>query len=367
MKRYPGIRPFTADDQHLFKGRDEEQRDLFQLMVLNDIVVLFGKSGIGKSSLLNAGVCPQLEDRNLHPVFIRLNNTELPPEAQVFQHLQEKNYIPADLPKDLTLWEYFQYFWFVDLGEVYTPVIVLDQFEELFTLYTPQERQAFVTQFADIVNGRVPNSVKEKINNPNANLDNQIDWEIPPKVKFVLSIRSDYLYLLDELSADIPAILRTRFQLQMLKKDNALQAITLPALMAGNFVSPTFEYAEPALQEIIEELGKKETDQLRNDLSDGEPEIEAFQLQLLCQHLENKIISEQLPKGFTITPDFYEGKAGIKTIIKEFYSGVISRIPKAYSRYRRNFDGKKPDSESTENHYGGVGDYCGCGYPKGGA
>ena len=83
MKRYPGLRSFRAEDQHLFKGRAKEQRELFQLIVLNNIVVLFGKSGIGKTSLLQAGVCPELEDRSLHPVFIRLNQTHLAPEAQV--------------------------------------------------------------------------------------------------------------------------------------------------------------------------------------------------------------------------------------------------------------------------------------------
>ncbi|MFK8009373.1 MAG: hypothetical protein AB8H03_23635 [Saprospiraceae bacterium] len=329
MKRYPGIRPFTAEDAHLFKGRDEEKRDLFQLIVLNDIVVLFGKSGIGKSSLLNAGVCPQLEDRNLHPVFIRLNNTTLPPEKQVLELLQEKKYIDSDLPDNLTLWEYLKQFWYVDLGEVFTPVIVLDQFEELFTLYTPQQRQNFINQFSDIVNGHVPNSVRQKVKSSTSDLDKNIDWETPPKVKFILSIRSDYLYLLDELSADIPAILRTRFQLQMLKKNNAIEAITLPAALTGNYESPQFNYSENAITEVVEELGKKEKDQLRSDLPDSEPEIEAFQLQLFCQHLENKIINQKKPQDFTITPDFYGEKEGIKIILKEFYSGVISRIPPA--------------------------------------
>ncbi|MFK7770799.1 MAG: hypothetical protein AB8F94_01625 [Saprospiraceae bacterium] len=329
MKRYPGIRPFTAEDAHLFKGRDEEKRDLFQLIVLNDIVVLFGKSGIGKSSLLNAGVCPQLEDRNLHPVFIRLNNTTLPPEKQVLELLQEKKYIGSDLPDDLTLWEYLKQFWYVDLGEVFTPVIVLDQFEELFTLYTPQQRQNFIDQFSDIVNGHVPDSLRQKVKSSSTDLDKNIDWETPPKVKFILSIRSDYLYLLDELSADIPAILRTRFQLQMLKKNNAIEAITLPAGMVGKFESPQFNYSDEAITEVVEELGRKEKDQLRSDLPDSEPEIEAFQLQLLCQHLENKIINQKQSQGFTITPDFYGGKEGIKTILKEFYIGVISRIPPA--------------------------------------
>jgi len=115
MNRYPGIRPFAFADRHLFHGRDKEKRHLFQLIVLNDIVVLFGKSGIGKSSLLNAGVCPALEERDLHPLFIRLNNTDLPPEQQVYQFLNEKAYIPNNLPAGLSMWEYLQHFSYTEL------------------------------------------------------------------------------------------------------------------------------------------------------------------------------------------------------------------------------------------------------------
>ena len=330
MKRYPGIRPFTAQDQHLFYGRDKEERDLFQMVILNDIVVLFGKSGTGKSSLLNAGVCPQFENRNLHPVFIRLNNINLSPEQQVYEYLQEHNYIPKSLAKDLSLWEYFKHFWYVDLGEIYTPVIIFDQFEELFTLYTHEERKDFIDQFADLINDRMPASLQQKIKDPLVILDNEVDWETPPKVKFILSIRSDYLYLLDELSTDIPSILRTRFQLNMLNRSNAIQAITLPAVAAGQFDSPAFEYEQDSIDEIIEVLGKKERDRLRSELPDTEPEIEAFQLQLFCQQVENKIIKENRSTGFKVQPDFYKGKSGIQKIIGAFYSDVISRIPSAH-------------------------------------
>ena len=89
MHRYPGPRSFTADDRHLFYGRDAEKQELFRLIVLNDLVVLFGESGTGKTSLLQAGVCPVLETQQYKPVFIRLNNTEETPELQVCHQLKE--------------------------------------------------------------------------------------------------------------------------------------------------------------------------------------------------------------------------------------------------------------------------------------
>jgi len=330
VKRYPGIRPFTAEDQHLFYGRDEEQRSLFQMVILNEIVVLFGKSGTGKSSLLNAGVCPQFEDRHLHPVFIRLHNTNLRPEQQVYEYLKENDYIPKNMPDGLTLWEYFKCFWYVDLGEVFTPVIIFDQFEELFTLYTLEERQNFIDQLADLVNGRMPISLQKKIKESDDSLDPEIDWQTPPKVKIILAIRSDYLYLLNELASDIPSILRTRFQLNMLNRSNAIQAITLPALAAGEYESPIFEYEPKSLENIIEVLGKKELDQLRNDLPESEIEIEAFQLQLFSQQIENKIISENRPSGFIVSPGFFGGKEGVQKIIGDFYSSVVSRVPEEF-------------------------------------
>jgi len=53
------------------------------LAVLQPIVVFFGKSGTGKTSLIQAGVTPLLHERRLHPVFLRLNQTQVPITEQI--------------------------------------------------------------------------------------------------------------------------------------------------------------------------------------------------------------------------------------------------------------------------------------------
>lgn len=320
MHRYPGPRSFTGDDRHLFFGRDAEKQELFRLIVLNELTVLFGESGSGKTSLLQAGVCPELEERQFKPVFIRLNNTDEAPELQVCHQLKEGGYIPADMPEDRSMWEYFSRFWHVDLGEVFTPLIVFDQFEELFTLYQPEQRAAFIEQFAAIANRRPPAGLSPEA----ATL---------PDVKFVFSLRSDFLYLLDELSADIPAILRCRYSLRLLDRDRAEDAITRPAAMSGVYASPNFGYSPTALTGILGALSRV-SETSSEGMTSSQPlttaqsgEIAAFQLQLVCRFLEDKIIRLNHPAGFSVSPDFYGGNDGIRQIIEDFYHQVIEKVP----------------------------------------
>ena len=57
----------------LFCGRDEESHNVAQLIAGNIFVTLYGKSGTGKTSLLNAGVFPRLRQKRYLPLSIRLS------------------------------------------------------------------------------------------------------------------------------------------------------------------------------------------------------------------------------------------------------------------------------------------------------
>ena len=139
-KRYPGTRPFRDDkfDRMLFKGRSKEIQQLLHLILAENLVVLFAKSGVGKSSLLNAGVFQPLREKNYFPIRIRMNDPEIPfievidDEAKTIA----KDYkIDAASGDKESLWQYFKTaeFW-SEKDELLTPVLVFDQFEEIFTL-----------------------------------------------------------------------------------------------------------------------------------------------------------------------------------------------------------------------------------------
>jgi hypothetical protein len=92
ISRYPGTRPFEAAEKHLFYGREREINDLTRLTILERLVVLFGKSGYGKSSLLQAGVLPKLalQEETWTPLPMRLGvyNGQMSPCQIVVEHLK---------------------------------------------------------------------------------------------------------------------------------------------------------------------------------------------------------------------------------------------------------------------------------------
>jgi hypothetical protein len=71
---WPGLAPFTEEQGSFFHGRDEEIRALTRLMERKALTILFGQSGLGKSSLLQAGVFPRLRAAGFLPIYIRLDH-----------------------------------------------------------------------------------------------------------------------------------------------------------------------------------------------------------------------------------------------------------------------------------------------------
>ena len=69
---YRGILPFRLCDSGVFFGRERAATDLTAKILVHRLVVLFGLSGSGKSSLLNAGVFPLLLREGMQPERLRV-------------------------------------------------------------------------------------------------------------------------------------------------------------------------------------------------------------------------------------------------------------------------------------------------------
>jgi len=57
---FPGLRPFTSDEDYLFFGREDHSNELLRRLRQNRFVAIVGTSGSGKSSLMYAGLLPAL-------------------------------------------------------------------------------------------------------------------------------------------------------------------------------------------------------------------------------------------------------------------------------------------------------------------
>lgn len=61
---YPGLAPFSTDEKSYFFGREEESRILKANLFASQFTVIHGPSGVGKSSLLNAGLLPRIDEQD---------------------------------------------------------------------------------------------------------------------------------------------------------------------------------------------------------------------------------------------------------------------------------------------------------------
>ncbi|MBK8194560.1 MAG: ATP-binding protein [Lewinellaceae bacterium] len=233
--RYPGVRPFEAGDSALFFGRDRDIADLYEMVRAERLVVLFGKSGYGKSSLLNAGVLPRLAGE-MTPVEVRLGEyiagQSFPPAETVQrktplqQRLQPEAAFLGRLPP--TLWTHFKQ---LDSAEKGSYLLVFDQFEEFFS-YPPEQQRAFRDQLADLLNGEPPEELREAART--LDREQRRLLTAPMDIRVLFAIRSDRMHEMDRLKDRLPAILHKRYELKALSRDQAREAIVQPALLGSS-------------------------------------------------------------------------------------------------------------------------------------
>ena len=203
---YTGLMPFSERQAPFFFGRDGERKIVAANLLASRLTVLYGPSGVGKSSLLNAGVASHLRrlaQQNVEefgtPEFgvIVFGAWRDDPRCGLGRVLGQQ--VPEDIPGRLA----------EKLDQVSSRLdcdllIILDQFEEYF-LYHPNEdcQSGFASEFAEAVNQSV-------------------------RTSFLISIREDSLAKLDRFEGAIPGILANRLRVDHLNLDAAREAIQKP-------------------------------------------------------------------------------------------------------------------------------------------
>ncbi|WP_425086578.1 hypothetical protein [Streptomyces cyanogenus] len=132
---YKGLARFETGDSARFFGRDRLTADLLDLLRRRRFAAVFGPSGSGKSSLLRAGLIPTLQhtqDTALRPASIRI----LAPGEHP-AHTHSPAFTAGGAPSSAA-------------ATGADTLVVVDQFEELFTLcHDPAERARFIDLLLD--------------------------------------------------------------------------------------------------------------------------------------------------------------------------------------------------------------------------
>ena len=297
---YLGLDRFEESDAYRFHGRAEASRELARLVRRNQVTVLFGASGLGKSSLLRAGLYPIIRDEGFLPVTLRLDFHQGAPPLldQVWSAFTaEVTEVKADATRrepGESLRDYFRRteIWSAR-NRLLVAVLVFDQFEELFTLGERRSREEIdelVAQLADLVE------------------DHRDETQARPSlspVRVVMALREDFLARFEDLRTQMPSIMVSRFHLGPMTGRQALDAVYLPA---------TEIVDEDVARHIVRFVADAEE---YNDELVVEPAL----LSLVCAELDEIRMGAKAPK---ISKEMIG--TGAAEIVKRFYNRSFASL-----------------------------------------
>ncbi|MCP5104846.1 MAG: hypothetical protein GY950_15780, partial [bacterium] len=229
-----GLRPYEEQNREFFFGREEERDIIIDKLLSNRLTLLFAASGVGKSSLLQAAVIPQLkrpDQDNLDVVYYNdwLSSPVAELKNETLRMLEKRGKLSAGLTlnKNVPLHDFFH----ICSAFASDPlVVVLDQFEEFFQYHRYKDDfQQFVREFSRCIKAK------------------------DTSVVFVISMREDYAMELNVLKEYLPTNLFANFfRLEKLEKKKAEEAVRLPVERLG------FSYEEKLLEELLNDLARRE-------------------------------------------------------------------------------------------------------------
>jgi WD40 repeat protein len=323
---WPGLDPFDETDRKYFHGRSAESDELVRLVRRELLTVLFGRSGLGKTSILKAGLFPLLREEDCLPVYMRLDHAggAPPRREQVFRRLHaecEANRVQASHPDEgESLWSFFHRrdveFW-SERNRPITPVILFDQLEEIFTLGQETESarvrsNAFLAELGDLIENRPPGAVRRALEADPAQA-RRFDFK-RSTAKIVLSFREDFLAEMEELKGAMPSLMYNRYRLLAM---NGTQAYDVITCAGGALVD------DDVARRIVRLAWRNEPSPPVEPSEFPRIEIDPALLSVVCTELNHKRQQAKPPLD-RITPELLEGAD--REILSGFYERAMDGL-----------------------------------------
>ncbi|CAN5762041.1 hypothetical protein BH11BAC3_BH11BAC3_13150 [soil metagenome] len=258
---FPGLRPFKTSEFQLFNGRVGQSEELIKRLKKNRFLAVIGSSGTGKSSLVRAGLLPQLFGGYLHGAGSKWNIAICRPGKDPVENLaialasiQTHNKEAKDLYENFTKFEPLlsnSIYGLIDSKEVLDAehtekeptnlLIIIDQFEELFR---------FNRKDLD----------KENIENQFVNLLLKASLDPRNSIYIIITMRSEFLGDCVKYRGLAEAINEGQYLVPQLTRNELKEVIENPISLAGKKISP--QLVELLINEIEESKLKENQDQL---------------------------------------------------------------------------------------------------------
>ena len=220
MKRYPFkfLDSYSREDLPFFFGREEEVAVLYEMVFQADLLLVYGASGTGKTSLIQCGLAGKFQSHEWLALNIRRGsnlNTSFEKalisagglSTPIDEGANDLDWLDEDLSTDISepatgkrlspLARRFRAIYLQHFKPVY---LIFDQFEELYILGNKEEQAQFIQTVKEILLVEQP-------------------------VKIIISIREEYLGHLYEFERQVPQLLRKKLRVEPMNLDKVKSVI----------------------------------------------------------------------------------------------------------------------------------------------
>lgn len=244
---FPGLRPFSIEESHLFFGREGQSEEVLQHLSENRFVAVIGASGSGKSSLMYCGLVPILHggfiaeagsdwkiittrpgNQPIDNLAISLTDAFIKDEAADYE--KNRSVIQAILRRSsLGLSDAISQ---LEQNRQSNILLMVDQFEELFR-FKKSRRDEITFNESEAYVKLLVSAVRQK--------------DIP--VYVILTMRSDFIGECSQFQELTRLINESNYLIPQMTRDDFRSAITGPVAVGGAQIDPNL------IQQLLNDVG----------------------------------------------------------------------------------------------------------------
>ena len=258
---------YTREDKDFFFGRDEEIETLYRMCFQSNIMLVYGTSGTGKTSLIQCGLANKFQSYDWSDLFIRRGENMVYSFDKALCEASDGVFAgPGDISNSIkNLAEKVDAVYNASFKPIY---LIFDQFEELYILGDLKEQKGFIKVIQDLISLQRP-------------------------VKVIISIREEYLGYLYEFEKKVPELLRKKLRVEPMNEERVTSVIK----KIGSSTTSNVSLEQGKEDQIAENIFKK----LKGD--DKTLTIQLPYLQVFLDTLYLKITKDEsrtTPAVFTL-------------------------------------------------------------------
>lgn len=270
-------------DSSVFHGRESEIEWLEGSLEEHRLVLVFGESGVGKTSLVTAGLAPRLAEEGMSPVLFRVGADPRREAVAALARAAMSEDELETIDESLTLPEAVRAAQDALGSRI---VLILDQAEDLIARIGPRTREDFARQLGEVVR----------------------DGELDARV--VMTVVDQGLPRLWELHEQLPGIYQRVLRLGHLSRSSARQVLVKAAARYER------RWAEDLIDRILDDLGPNR--------------LHTAELSLVCYRCY-----ATLGRGRVVKLNAYESLGGAAKLLPHFLHDSLLSIPRREREHAR--------------------------------